>query len=109
MLTGFKVLAKLKGLRGTALDVFGKTQERQMERALIGEYTASMDTLLETLNASNHAVAVDVARIPELIKGFGHVKERNVKTARLQWAGLMKDFASASQPPSVETAHPAAA
>jgi indolepyruvate ferredoxin oxidoreductase len=109
MLTGFKVLAKLKGLRGTALDVFGKTKERQMERALIGEYTAAMDTLLETLKASNHAVAVDVARIPELIKGFGHVKERNVKTARLQWAGLMKDFASASQPPSVETAHPAAA
>jgi indolepyruvate ferredoxin oxidoreductase len=109
MLTGFKVLAKLKGLRGTALDVFGKTEERQMERALIGEYTTAMDTLLESLNASNHAVAVDVARIPELIKGFGHVKERNVKTARLQWAGLMKDFARISQPTSVETAHPAAA
>ena len=106
MLTAFKVLAKFKGLRGTALDVFGKTQERQMERALIVDYKASIDTLLNTLNASNHALAVDVARIPELIKGFGHVKERNVKTARLQWAGLMKDF-SLSTP--VETSHQAAA
>jgi indolepyruvate ferredoxin oxidoreductase len=109
MLTGFKLLAKLKGLRGTAWDVFGKTEERKMERALIGEYTASIATLIETLNADNHAVAVDVARIPELIKGYGHVKERNVKTARLQWAGLMKDFASTSRQPSVETAHQAAA
>jgi indolepyruvate ferredoxin oxidoreductase len=109
MLTGFKVLTKLKGLRGTAFDVFGKTEERKMERALIGEYTASIDTLLKTLNVSNHAVAVDVARVPELIKGYGHVKERNVKTARLQWAGLMKDFANAKQQPSVETARQAAA
>ncbi len=106
MLTAFKVLAKFKGLRGTALDVFGKTQERQMERALIVDYKASIDTLLDTLNASNHALAVDVARIPELIKGFGHVKERNVKTARLQWAGLMKDFSLST---SAETAHQAAA
>ncbi len=109
MLTGFKVLAKLKGLRGTAFDVFGKTEERQMERALIGEYTTSIDMLLKTLNSANHATAVEVARIPELIKGYGHVKERNVKTARLQWAGLMKDFAGISQPSSVETTHQAAA
>ena len=93
MLTSFKLLKNLKGLRGTAFDVFGKTAERRMERALIGEYTTSIDTLLESLNASNHAIAVEVARIPELIKGYGHVKERNVKTARLQWAGLMQDFA----------------
>ena len=52
------------------------------------------------------ALAVDVARIPELIKGFGHVKERNVKTARLQWVGLMKDFSLST---SAETAHQAAA
>jgi indolepyruvate ferredoxin oxidoreductase len=112
MLTGFKLLAKLKGLRGTALDVLGKTEERKMERALISEYTASIDTLLETLSAENHATAVDVARIPELIKGYGHVKERNVKTARLQWAGLMKDYASisgAKLSTGAETNHRAAA
>ena len=109
MLTAFGVLAKLKGLRGGAFDVFGKTEERQMERALIGEYTTSIDTLLETLNADNHAIAVDVARIPEIIKGYGHVKERNVKTARLQWAGLMKDYAAVNPAPPVETARQVAA
>jgi indolepyruvate ferredoxin oxidoreductase len=109
MLTGFKVLAGLKGLRGTALDVFGKTAERKMERALMGEYTASIDTLLASLNSANHATAVEVARTPEIIKGYGHVKERNVKTARLQWAGLMKDYAGIKPDSRVETSHRAAA
>ena len=109
LFTGFKVLAKLKGLRGTVFDVFGNTQERKMERALIGEYTASIDLLLKTLNAGNHATAVDVARIPELIKGYGDVKERHLKIARLQWAGLMKNFLNPVSPaPVVETARPAA-
>ena len=89
---GFKLIAKLKGLRGTAFDVFGRSDERQMERALIGEYKASIDTLLATLTDSNHAAAIEVARIPELIKGYGHVKERNVGAARLQWAEAMTRY-----------------
>jgi indolepyruvate ferredoxin oxidoreductase len=89
MLTGFKVLAKLKGLRGTALDIFGYSDERKMERALIGEYKASMEDVLRLLNADNAGVAVEIARIPEIIKGYGHVKERNVQAARVKWAALM--------------------
>ncbi len=96
MLTGFRVLAKLKGLRGTAFDIFGRTEERKTERALIEEYKASIESLLPTLNEANHATAQEIARIPELIKGYGHVKERNLKTARLQWAGLMQDFRNGS-------------
>ncbi|MES2943198.1 MAG: indolepyruvate ferredoxin oxidoreductase family protein [Pseudomonadota bacterium] len=92
MLTGFRLLAKLKGLRGTAFDIFGRTAERQMERSLITEYRASIETLLKTLNADNHGAAVEVARVPELIKGYGHVKERNVKAARLQNAALLQAF-----------------
>jgi indolepyruvate ferredoxin oxidoreductase len=88
MLTGFKLLAKLKGLRGTALDIFGYSAERKMERALIGEYKAGMEEVLGLLNADNAAVAVELARIPELIKGYGHVKERNVQAARAKWASL---------------------
>jgi indolepyruvate ferredoxin oxidoreductase len=88
MLTGFKLLAKLKGLRGTALDPFGYTEERKMERALVGEYKASIEDALRLLHADNASVAVDMARIPELIKGFGHVKQRNVQAARQQWAAL---------------------
>jgi indolepyruvate ferredoxin oxidoreductase len=92
MLTGFKVLSKLKFLRGTALDVFGRTHERQMERALIEEYKSSLSIVIGQLNIDNHALALELARLPEQIKGFGHVKERNVKAARSQWTALMVKF-----------------
>ena len=88
MLTGFKVLAKLKGLRGTAMDVFGKTEERVTERALIREYMQHIDRVLENLSDTTHAHALDVARVPETIKGYGHVKERNIRAARAAWASL---------------------
>jgi indolepyruvate ferredoxin oxidoreductase len=89
MLTGFKLLAALKGLRGTALDVFGYTEERRTERALIGEYTGMIEAMLGTLNADTHARALAMAAVPESIKGFGHVKARNLQAARTQWAALM--------------------
>jgi indolepyruvate ferredoxin oxidoreductase len=92
MLRAFGVLAKLKGLRGTAFDVFGHTAERKMERALIGEYRASIEELLRGLNASNHALAVEIARIPEEIRGYGHVKERHLATARPKWESLMAQW-----------------
>ncbi|MDB5964239.1 MAG: indolepyruvate ferredoxin oxidoreductase, partial [Polaromonas sp.] len=98
MLTGFRLLARLKGLRGTALDVFGRTEERRTERALIADYRASIESVLPALTAANHATAIDIARIPEMIKGYGHVKERNLTTARLQWAGLMQEFRSGTPP-----------
>jgi len=88
MLTGFKILAKLKGLRGTRLDIFGKTEERQTERALIREYVQHIDSVLACLNSDNHAHAVAVAQVPENIKGYGHVKERNIHAARALWASL---------------------
>ena len=92
MLTAFAVLARLKGLRGTLFDVFGRTAERREERALIAEYRASMDEILVGLNASNHAAAIEIARIPELIKGYGHVKARHLAAARPQWNALMQTF-----------------
>jgi indolepyruvate ferredoxin oxidoreductase len=88
MLTGFKLLAKLKGLRGTKLDYFGKTEERQTERALIREYMQHIDRVLDSLNSETHAHAVKVAQVPENIKGYGHVKERNIRAARTLWASL---------------------
>ena len=96
MLTVFKVLARLKGLRGTALDVFGYTEERRQERALITEYRASMEEILSGLGGTRHAehykLALGIARIPEQIKGFGHVKERNLRVARQNWDGLLAQF-----------------
>ena len=92
MLTGFRLLARLKGLRGGAFDIFGKTEERKTERALIGEYRASIDEVLGSLNALNLALATDIARIPEDIRGYGHVKERHLHAARPKWAALMTQW-----------------
>jgi indolepyruvate ferredoxin oxidoreductase len=96
MLTSFKLLAKLKGLRGTAFDIFGKSAERRLERALIADYLGSMGSVLDKLSLENMQthmpIALDLARIPESIKGFGHVKDRNAAAARLKWDGLMKQF-----------------
>lgn len=86
----FRVLSKLKGLRGTALDVFGHTEERRTERALVQEYRGSIETLLAGLQPANHGLAVEIARIPEQIRGFGHVKARHLAAARAQWQGLMQ-------------------
>ena len=92
MLRNFRILAKLKGLRGGPFDFFGKTEERQTERALIQQYRASIEEVLKSLSASNHATAVEIARIPEQIKGYGHVKERNLHAARTRWAELMEAY-----------------
>ena len=81
-------MPKLKGLRGTKLDYFGKTEERQTERALIREYMQHIDQILNSLNSETHAHAVKVAQVPENIKGYGHVKERNIRAARTLWASL---------------------
>ena len=89
MLAAFRVLARLKFLRATAFDLFGMTAERRDERALIGEYEALVDELLARLNADNHALAVELASLPEEIRGYGHVKERQLAAARTKWAALL--------------------
>ena len=101
MLIGFRLLARLKGLRGTALDIFGRSAERRGERALIVQYKDSIDELLATLGAHNHAAALEIARIPEQIKGFGHVKERNLVAARQQWQQRMAQWRVAPTPAGV--------
>jgi indolepyruvate ferredoxin oxidoreductase len=90
MLSAFKVLARLKFLRGSALDPFGHTEERRTERALIGQYRAGIESLLNTLGPETRERALEVARWPESIKGYGHVKERHLAKAQAQWAQWMK-------------------
>ncbi len=90
MRTAFGLLARLKGLRGTALDVFGRTEERRTERALIARYEATVTELLKTLDAANRTQAVEIARLPEDIRGFGHVKLRHLKAVEPRWDALMQ-------------------
>jgi len=93
MLSAFRVLAKLRFLRGTALDVFGYTAERRLERGLIVEYEATVEKLLADVSDENYDIAVALARVPEQIRGFGHVKERHLTEARKLEARLWRRFA----------------
>jgi indolepyruvate ferredoxin oxidoreductase len=97
-LTAFRLLAKLKGLRGTAFDPFGRTAERRMERALIDEYHQMIERLLPGLKKNNHRAAVEIARLPEQIRGFGHVKEAHVEKYRAALPSLLKVFDECTQP-----------
>ena len=88
----FRVLKSLKFLRGTALDPFGHTAERRMERELIREYEETVELLLAGLSAQNHAAAVQIASLPEEIRGFGPIKKRNVEAARKKRLELLQRF-----------------
>ncbi len=92
MRRAFAVLARCKGLRGTAFDPFGRTEERRTERALIQEYRASIDEVLAGLDAARLPLAVEIARLPEGIRGYGHVKARHLARVRPQWAALMEQW-----------------
>jgi len=85
----FRVLAKMKGLRGTRFDIFGRTEERRMERQLIADYETTIEELLRRLAPPRHATAVEIASIPEKIRGFGHVKEKSIAEAKAREADLL--------------------
>ncbi|MCM5569762.1 indolepyruvate ferredoxin oxidoreductase family protein [Burkholderiaceae bacterium FT117] len=91
----FGILAKLKGLRGTPLDVFGRTEERRTERALIDEYRRTIEGLLGRLDRDKLSIAVQIASVPEEIRGYGHVKERNLAAAKARRAELLQAFEAA--------------
>ncbi len=92
LLPAFRVLAKLKFLRGTALDPFGRTAERRTERKLIADYETMLDEVLARLTPQNHQLAVGLAAIPEKIRGFGHVKQRHLAAAKADEAALFEQF-----------------
>jgi indolepyruvate ferredoxin oxidoreductase len=109
MLTAMGWLARLKGLRGTALDIFGRTEERRAERALVGEYEQRIGTLLAGLDAARLPLAAQIAAVPEHIRGFGHVKERHVFEARATWQKLEAQWQTAAAAGSGATAAAAVA
>ncbi|GAB5467147.1 MAG: indolepyruvate ferredoxin oxidoreductase family protein [Rhodospirillales bacterium] len=88
----FKLLARLRRLRGTRFDIFGYTEERKMERGLIVDYEALVAEVLENLAAGNHQTAVALLSIPEKIRGYGHVKEAKLATAKAEERSLLDRF-----------------
>jgi indolepyruvate ferredoxin oxidoreductase len=94
MMSVFRLLAKLKGLRGTTFDPFGHTQERRSERALIADYEALLAEIVERLTPENHSLAVGLAAIPDKIRGYGHIKARSLTAAKADEAALLAQFRS---------------
>ena len=94
ILSAMNLLARFKFLRGTAFDPFGKTAERKMERRLIEEYEQIIEELLRGLSKKNHALAVEIARIPEQIRGYDLVKQKHVESAKSQKNELLNEFRS---------------
>jgi indolepyruvate ferredoxin oxidoreductase len=92
MLSAFRLLGKLKFLRGTPFDPFGRSAERRTERALIREYETMLAELLAKLTPQNHHLAVALASIPEKIRGFGHVKAWHLQSAKAEEAALLEQF-----------------
>jgi indolepyruvate ferredoxin oxidoreductase len=103
MLTVFRLMAKLKFLRGTVLDPFGYTAERKIERQLVRDYETLLDELLAKLAPDNHYLAVGLAAIPDKIRGFGHVKLRHLAAAKVDEAALLEQF-RADGPPLLKAA-----
>jgi indolepyruvate ferredoxin oxidoreductase len=93
MWRAFALLAKCKGVRGSAFDIFGYSAERKMERALILEYREMVGALLDQLTPANHALAVELAALPEKVRGFGHVKHQAVATFRADRTRLLAQLA----------------
>ena len=95
----FKIMSKFKFLRGTLLDPFGKTKERKMERFLIEQYKNDLNKILNELNSKNISLAVQIASIPEMIRGYGHVKEENIKKAERKRKELLEIWNSKEDGP----------
>jgi indolepyruvate ferredoxin oxidoreductase len=89
MMTAFRLLARVKGLRGTRFDMFGRSAERQRERQLIADYEALLDELKLRLRPDTYDVAVALAELPEQIRGFGPVKLASVERARARERQLL--------------------
>ncbi len=83
------VLARFKFLRGTRFDPFGASAHRRLERALVAEYEQTLSELLRDLTPQNRALAVEIASLPEQIRGFESVKEQHLERARARQAELL--------------------
>ena len=90
MMGAFRVLAALKGLRGTWLDIFARNPERKLEVAMIAEYERLLADVAANLTSANHATAISLAALPLDVKGYGYIKEGNYKQVKAKEAVLLR-------------------
>jgi indolepyruvate ferredoxin oxidoreductase len=101
ILTVFKVLARLKGLRGSPFDIFGYTAERKMERQLLNDYRALIVSLLPDIQVGNYDAVLALAKLAQDMRGFGHVKENNVKKVKQHQQTLLAQFRGKAEQPAL--------
>jgi indolepyruvate ferredoxin oxidoreductase len=89
MMVAFKILSRMKGLRGTVFDVFGYSDERKQERALIAQYEQCLEQVVKHLDENNFELALKLANVPDEVRGYGHVKEPAIKKARSDLTRLL--------------------
>jgi indolepyruvate ferredoxin oxidoreductase len=92
MLTMFKIMAPFKAIRGSKLDIFSYTEERKMERRLIEELNATIDTIMSGLNADKQQHAIEIIELVLDVRGYGHVKEANYAKYQLRLAQQLKPY-----------------
>ncbi len=92
MMAGFRTLARLRGLRGTPLDIFGYSAHRRFERALVSEFEGDLDLIARALQPHNLEAAIALASVPQTIRGYGHIKEANAKRAAGERHRLIERF-----------------
>jgi indolepyruvate ferredoxin oxidoreductase len=97
----FAALVAMRRLRGTALDPFGYTEVRRTERALITQYREVIDDLLADLTEGNHELALEIAALPDMIRGYEHIKLANVRAYHEKLAGLRAAFTASTTPTPV--------
>jgi indolepyruvate ferredoxin oxidoreductase len=97
MLPVFRLLARLKGLRGTRLDPFGWLPDRKLERQLIADYERLIEELLAQLEPGKHAVAIELASLPAQVRGYGHVKRRHLEAVRARERELLQQWRAAAE------------
>jgi len=94
MLKAMKLLARMRGMRNSALDPFRFSEDRKLDRRLLADYEALIDQLLAGLKAENLHTAVALARLPEEVRGFGPVREDAAEKAEKRKQQLLEEFKS---------------
>jgi len=102
MMKAFSLLARFRKLRGTRLDLFGYTEERRQERADIADYEALLETVMRELDSDHYDAALELARLPAKLRGFGHVKDRNREMLALRKQQLIAQLRGESQTAAVK-------
>ncbi len=102
MMNVFRLLAAMRGLRGTAFDVFGYQKERRIERELIRDYKSLIETMCAKLSPENHKIAVSLAALPADIKGYGHVKNAAIEQSKTKERKLIQSFSAPAQKAAAE-------